>query len=247
MCYFCFCSVENMFNVSQTNNAILRSNLNRMELLYNSLQKKYSELETKYTSNTLMLNQYMSAFTANTINAATRFSYTLPESSKWQRQSQRISSVIIEDIRTVESDLTETNEQRLIFNLAAPMKYITESSSSQASTKQLQSIVFPYVDLVFEDNKSVMELITCSTSDDSNFSIFETPTLYVTKQTSTTETDKIANTTTTTTSYSVGTAESPAIVVFDSNNIDYSTTCQCEIIDEASYVPKFKSVSSVTL
>ena len=189
----------------------------------------------------------MSAFTANTINAATRFSYTLPESAKWQRQSQRISSVTIEDIRTVESDSTETNEQRLIFNLASPMKYITDSSSSQSSTKQLQSIVFPYVDLVLEDNKSVTDLMTCSTSDDSDFSVFGTSTLYVTKQGSTIETDKVANTTTTTTLYSVGTSESPVMIVFDSNNIDYSTTCQCEIVDEAVYVPKFKSVSSVTL
>ena len=253
--YFIFVFVKlKMFNVAQTNNALLKSNLSRMELLYNTSQKKLAELESKYTSNTAMLNQYMKAFTSNTISESPEsdFSYTLPEAAKWQKQSLYASSINVYDIETTSetnngAQTTETFE--LVISLSSPMKYIISSTTSgTASTKQLQELIFSYPDgLSFEPSESISDLILCKKFDESNFDIFNVPTLYVTKQGETTTIDKQNGITVHTTVYSIGTPDSLPLIIFNGNTTDYASVCQCNFSEQSIYVPKLKSVSSIII
>ena len=238
-----------MFNVTQTNNALLRGNLYRMEMLYNTSQRKLSELENKYTACANALTQYMQAFTSNVINSSAHFTYTLPESAKWQTQRLSVSSArlvsIITRTPTINDQTIDSIEYHIIFSFDSPMRYITSSNSSTIPQKKvIHEMDFNYENtLTIEESDIIDGIMNCRRINGAAFEIFAPSTvLYVTKQTEQTTTNKLTGVTTFTTTCSLGNTDEIPIFFIESSGDDYASTCGVIVPDKITFIPKLKNI-----
>ena len=118
-----------MYNVSQTNNAILMSRCNQLQMQLNTLKVNYKKLEEDLTKASTTLKEYSDQFTTNTLTSGTEIEFELEGNAIWNAQAIPIRSIQYE---TDEAD----SSIKLILTLSSNFSYIIQGTAEKpAETK----------------------------------------------------------------------------------------------------------------
>lgn len=132
-----------MFNVSQTNNAILMNRCNQLQLQLNNLKANYKQLEEDLTKTSTTLKEYADQFTTNSLMGGSEVSFEIDENAVWNAQAIPIRSIHY-----------ETDEQtasiKLVLTLASNFTYIIQGTSEKPAETKTKNVF----ELTLEDSQT---------------------------------------------------------------------------------------------